>query len=273
MIDIFNANTIDPGLTSETVAKLAVPVVEPAILDLRTFCTPIQADYLKPQQKQLIADVVSASATQTNPTSYEQSDFELGTLEVTPTLFSQQWGFNSVQMNILGHDPRTVIRSHAIKLCETVQQTVFAPMTASNYGDATTKAASSFALADFETVLTSVSNRTVVALHTDYACLVKSTWLPSHQPNLVREVSSFTGAESNTAGFAARPEAVALVYGKPHNIPRGEAKVSMIDLPNGLKARLAIWMNIAARSMWGSIDIVVGVAKAKSTALRLLKSA
>jgi hypothetical protein len=87
--------------------------------------------------------------------------------------------------------------------------------------------------------------------------------------------TDWTGAGSNTTGFACNPQAIACGSGLPLTPPEGATGLSenVITLPGiGLSVANYTWFSLAYRNIWTSWDVMFGASVADTTAGVVIKS-
>lgn len=264
-----NTNT----LTLDKILSGSIPLQTPALPNLKTFCTILQLDDTVAGTTVELPVISTAQSVIENPTSYESHADTLDGVGITQVHLSSQFGVDRPSQNA-GLALQMQLASHLTLIQKAIQAKVFALLTASNFGTSVTVSSGSFALANLETLLTAVPNRTTVCLDTAYWSKVKPTWLPPTAQNVLAENSIWTGAEANTVGFVARPEAIGLAVGYPKAATTtNELRVQQIPLPIGVDVQLTTWLQRSGRALCASLDIVLAPAIGQSGALRLLKSA
>ena len=260
-------------LTLDRILAGSIPLQSPALPNLKTFCTILQLDDVAAGSSVEVPVVTVAQAVIENPTSYESHADTIDGVGVTQVHFSSQFGVDRPSQNA-GLALQMQIASHRMLMSKAIMAKLFALLTAANYGTSVTSSSAAFAVANMETLLTAVPNRTAVCLDSAYFAKVKSTWMPPLTESTLAENSVWTGAEANTVGFVARPEAIALPVGYPKpGTSTNELRVQMIPLSIGVDAQLTTWMQRSGRALCASLDIVIAPAIGQSAALRLIKSA
>lgn len=256
----------------ERILAGSIPLQTPALPDVRKFCTILPLDDVAPGAKANIPVVSAVQAVQENPASFENSGDTVDLAQVTPVHLSGQFGFSAPE-NASGMDLRMLLQSHLTKLQSAILAKIYAVLTTANYGVADTVSSAAWAEANLQAMLTAVPNRTALVLETAYWSKVRSDWLPPGSEAVLAECSTWTGAEANVVGFAARPEAIALGVGYPLAGPGDGLQTRKISLPIGLDVQMSHWFQRHGRAWRASLDIILAPEVGQSGALRLLKSA
>jgi hypothetical protein len=260
------------GLVSQLI-NAGIPLQRPAMPPVNLYCTPLKLDGPVVEGKVLVPVVTEVQAVQVNPTTFENHADTLDNSEATLVVYSAQFGFTN-PYQLKGINIGMVFQSHLTELEKKIQSAINAVITATKFtATPVDVSAGSWAVANLETLMAGVPSRSIVALAPDYFVKTKGTWMPSGEESRLREFSDLTGIGENVTGFAARPEAIALVYGYPHAGPAGQVTTSMIKLPIGLDVQFSRWFSRGGRSWSASLDICLSAEVGQAGALKLLRSA
>ncbi len=257
----------------EQIASGTIPMIRPAMPSLvgpGGYCTPMRLNGVVAAGKVNVPVVSAVQSVLTNPTNYENSGDTVDPSEVTIVHYSAQFGFNNPDAS-RGFELERLLGSHLVNIEQSIVAAVNGVITETNFGaPAVAVLPAAYAVGNLETLLGAVPGRSIIALDSPYFVKTKSTWMPSGQESLLKELSNLTGIGEGVRGFAARQEAIALVYGYPAPGPVNEVATSMISLPIGLDVQFSRWWQKSGRQWRGSLDICLVAAVGQAGALKLL---
>jgi len=295
---VYNANTIDTtNLTTAMLSSGLIVVLQNRLAPLASFTRDFGTDRMKPLAKVQVPIATAGGTAQSNATSFEDTTNFVGTLdnvEIAPARITAgahitpaelQGGFRMAQW--------AEIKAH--ELANKIQSLVNAIITTTNFdrsseldsgAKSVVSAAAAFAKTDLDDMWASISKsmQKYVMLDASYFKRFLPANLESFNPlqgNSLPGWDGFylntywTGAESNTKGFACNPQAVAVASGLPlASANRGASTaVQVVTLPDiALSIELQQWYSTETKTDWANWEVMFGAAKGDPAAGCLLKS-
>jgi hypothetical protein len=281
------ANTFDADLVVDTLAASAITILQARLANLGAFTTAFSPNALMPRSTVRVPIASVASSVATNPTNFETQTATLTEAIVDVNHYSAQFGLTAVEIN-QGFTLDKLAKIHLHALANKIMDVALTPVTVANYGAAgVVSSAANFDSADLQTLwgaLENGSQRNIVLDGAYYAKFLPTT-LESFDPTKVRtgiygfdgfyHNSRWDGAGTNVVGFAASPEALAVVAGLPHAslTPEGEVITENVLIPDlGITVQISTHYSRTTRSWHSSYDLMFGAAKADVTALSIITS-
>ena len=281
------ANTLSAALVPDTAADMAITVLQNKLASLSVFSTDFSSDLVDPTRPMAIPVVTGGSTTLTSPTDFEQGDSTVTSELVSPVHISQPFHVTQAELNS-GHKLERLFKVNLRKLADSINEKVYAPLTAANYTNPVVVAATPADLDTdaLKTVWSSISDADEknIVLKGDYY----ANYIPATRDNFelsdglhgfdkFRMNNSFSGAEANVVGFAADPQAMAIASRVPAMTDAARDAMieqQVIEIPDlGIAVQFCMWFSLSSRTTWASFDICVGSAKADTSALTLIKNA
>lgn len=295
---VYNANTIDTtNLTTAMLSSGLIVVLQHRLAPLASFTRDFGLDPIKPLAKIEVPIAEAGGTAQSNATDFEDTTNFVGTLnnvEISPARITAgahitpaelQGGFRMAQWSEI----------KANELADKIQSLVNAIITTTNFdrsseldsgSKSVTSAAAAFAKTDLDDMWASISksSQKFVMLDANYFKRFLPATLENFNPlqgNSLPGWDGFylntywTGAETNTKGFACNPQAIAVASGLPLASPnRGQnTAVQVITLPGlGLSIELQQWYSTATKKDWANWEVMFGAGKGDPAAGCLLKS-
>lgn len=280
------ANTFDSNLVQDVVTEEVVLVLQNRLAPLKAFSTDFSSEVIDTGRTRSLQVPIASStdAVQTNPTNFELGDTTLGAAQVDIAHYSKGFGLTSAQMN-QGHRLKRLVEINIHALADKLQAVLNAQITTTNFGAFAVTTDANFVSSGMPTLWAALKNGTKRVLVLDGS--LYSKLLPTTKENFaLGELGGYgwdggifmnnlwTGADANTKGFAASPEALAFAAALPYMDPAVEGLISNqtnIVIPDlGLTVQFNIWGSLQSRALRASFDIVFG-AKAVETTTPALK--
>ncbi len=285
------SNTYSSDLVTATLAETAMTVLQDQLCPLSAFSRDFGTDPLKPRATVQVKLVTAGSATQTNPTNFEQGDSTVDAVPVAVDQISQCFQVSNEDLNS-GLRLADLVTVNAKVFASTLLDLAFAPITEANFGAAVlTSAAPAFGWSDMPTLWAALKKSD--AKH----CILESEFYARllTQPGYFQALgegssgarvfgwdglfhtSRFNGAGANVKGFACNPSAIAVASGLPAvcnkiKIPGNSLDIQTVKVPGiDLAVAYCVWFSNATRSLWASFDVCFGASKGDTTALKIVK--
>jgi hypothetical protein len=281
------ANTFDADLVIDTLAASAITILQARLAPLNAFTTAFSPNALIPRSTVRVPMSTVASTVATNPTNFETQTATLSEAIVEVNQYSAQFGLTAVEIN-QGFTLDKLAKIHLHALANKIMDITLAPVTVANYGTASVvESAANFDSSDLRTLWGDLENGSMRNIVLDGAYYAKflPTTLESFDPTKTRvglygfdgfyHNSRWDGAGTNVVGFAASPEALAVVAGLPHAslTPEGEVITENVVIPDlGITVQISTHFSRTTRSWHSSYDLMFGAAKADTTALKIVTS-
>lgn len=294
----YNANTIDTtNLTTAMLSSGLIVVLQNRLAPLASFTRDFTIDPIKPLAVVQVPIATTGGTAQSNATDFEDTTNFVGTLDnvaITPARLTAgsyisaanlQGGFRMAQW--------AEIKAH--ELADKIQAAVNAIITTTNFdrkseltsgATSVVSTAAAFAKTDLDDMWASIAKSPMkyVMLDGNYFKRFLPANLESFNPlqgNSLPGWDGFylntywTGAETNTKGFACNPQAIAVAAGLPAASPnRGQnTSVQVVTLPGlALSVELQQWYSTSTKTDWANWEVMFGAAKGDPAAGCLLKS-
>lgn len=292
------ANTISSDLYVDVVSQRALNLLPDILAPLRLFTTDFTDEVVAggygpnaPLQSVVVPIASGTSAVLRNPTDYEQGDTTLSPVTVEPDVYSKPFHLTDQERNNgirFKHMIDANLRALANELLDVVFTYITTTGTALPFGTAVVdKAAGSFTGADLQALWAAIEKGTqknavlsgpyyskILPLNLqDFNIRNQSTAGIAGFDNIVH-CSRWSAAGTKVAGFAASPEAFAIVNRLPDlgGVEADLRDTTVITLPDlGLSLRWCHWTGGGkSRVEWMSFDTVFGAAVGDATALKIM---
>lgn len=283
------SNTIDSSLVKELIEdKKVVTTLNTRVMPwLNALSVQVAADPVAPLST-INVPVVSAGPTvQTNPTDFQSGNSTVDTAAVTVAQLTASFHITNAEAN-KGYSLMWLLKKAMQVLSMKVVDTILAPVTTSNFGTAVLDvAAASFSSTNLKTIWSGGNGKNFLthnlALDGEHYAQLLPTTLESfglggaaYGFDSIMCHNRWTGAGSNVCGFHFDSEAIAIGLGFP--AMNAEIARDMIASENVTLEELALpvqfnqWVERSSRTMWASLDIMVGAAAADKTAGELIEN-
>lgn len=301
--DVRNENTFSAAITTNFLIAGATTKLGPRVAALKAFARSKDVDPFKPLAKGIQKFNTSAqdgSDTMVNATDFtgqsngSAGDSTLTGIEIDTVQLSQPFHLTNAQLNS-GFRMADLIEAKLKSFASKIMQTVTAPMTVSNFAYQAPLIINpaAFGLSDLATLQGQLkrSDAKNVVLDGEYIARISNT--PGfYQPSgtvggaenawkafgwdVIAENTEWQGAGANVRGFACNPQAIGVINGLPINPVEGlesAIQTGSAILP-GLNVAIAtyLWMDVNARTMRGTFDIILGAALVDPTAGIIIQS-
>ena len=162
---------------------------------------------------------------------------------------------------------------------------LFAPLTAANYGTPVVDiAGGTLSKANLKTIWAACQNYGAKNLFLDggpYSDLIpestdqfKLSESGAYGFDGIHHSSRFNGAEAGVVGFCADSDAIAVAAGVPKVVEELERELTGLEevvLPNGITVQLYSWVSTKSRSVWRSLDVMIGAAAGDTSKVKLIE--
>jgi hypothetical protein len=286
------ANSFSASTIADIILGSEMLVLQNKVIDLDRFATNFSGDAIaltrngNGARSSLHVDLASgASATQTNPTNYEQGDSTLGAVSVSMNEYSQPFHITPAQAGS-GRKIEKLLTVNLHALQDKLDSVVKGLMTTANYGTAIlTKDPTTVTSADIKTIIQGTgkfSQRNLVADASFWAQFAVTTDKNSlgvmdgaYGLDSLSLSTDWSGAGSNVNGFVGDVSAIAMAARLPENTSEVNEQLDLatIELPNGLVVQVCKWVSLVSRNTWNSFDVVFGAGVGDATAGKLIQSA
>lgn len=290
VVPIYNANTIDAALTTDMLASGLILVLQNRLPALAGFTRDFGTDRMKPEATVQVGIITAGGTAQTNATDFEDATNFVGTKDnvaVTVDRITSGSHLTPVQLNS-GHQMSDWVMLKANELADKIQTLVNAVINTANFtADPVVSAAGAFGHDELGSAWEAIAKSSIknIMLHQSYWRRFLPTNMESFNPltgNTMPGWDGFflntmwTGAEANTYGFAANPQAIAIAAGLPLASPNREAAgttAQVITLPGiNLSVEQQQWYSNKTKTDWANWEVMFGAAKGDGTAGVLIKS-
>ena len=283
------ANTFDSTLVNTVLAQRAITKLQNKLAFLSFFTTDF-SDEVRDQRSRTInvPYISAASAVQTNPTDFESGDNTTVNCPVTMDHLSKSSYITSADYGTGSRLENFADMSIAV-IAAAIEAKVFALITEANYGSpaVTGITAGALSVANLKTLWAALPGDEKIAILKDneFANILPSdlnSFDVTKQKSgygysvIDRSGVGFASAGTKLVGFAATKGAIALASAIPAYTPQVQDLLdsTVVEVPGlGLYIQSNIWSSAKTRNTWHSFDVLVGAAKADTTALKLVKTA
>lgn len=278
---IRNANTVDAALANTILSSDAVTTMRTYFAPWTGFTRTVQMSPVSKRQTLEVPLVSSAGSMQTNATNYETGDTTLAPIAITTAEYSKSFHVTRPQTN-LGLQLSAHAPTHAKILGEGISALFTALMTNANYGaDVVIGAAADFSATDLPAILAYGKNYTKTTLVIDGGHL--AYLLPTSRESFVfgepgaygfdggiYKNNLWTSGATDICGLVCGADAIVSAWGQADGLPAGEAiSQSNIDIM-GFPVSVTVWFSRATREVWGSYQLIGGVAAGDKTQAEVL---
>ena len=284
-----NTGTTDASLIGSVLVNQAVLVLQNRLAPLRAFSRDFSGDAMAPNRPVVIPKVTAGGTAQASATDFEDTTNFVGTvtpITVTPTHRTAGGYMDQTDMN-RGMRVALWAEKKAQEIAENALATVTALITTGNFtATPHISAAAAFGGDDMRTIfglLKKCPTKYMVIDGEYYARLLPAT---REEYNVVEAAwpgwngvflnTIWTGATTNTVGFACDPQAIAVVAGipsLPESASRSSLNTSTFTVPElQLTVALNSWYSTKTRTDWFTYDVCFGAALLDATAGLLIKS-
>jgi hypothetical protein len=279
------ANTLSSSVVLDSLADQVITTLGNRLAPLSAFSRDFSATPMNQQTSVQVKKYTTASAIQTNPTSFETGDTTATNVNVFVNHYSKSFTLTSEELN-RSWKLMNAVDINAQIVANKIIDVALAPVTATNFATNVTIAQASFSATNVKTLWASVAKSPLRHLILD--SVAYSQLLPSDKNSFIPGSGAYgydgiflntrwTGAGTNIYGFACGPEAVAVASGIPmidDSVASLLAGQRVVELPGlGLSVQINLWGSLSTRSAWASMDVMFGAALGDNTAGAHVKSA
>jgi len=283
-----NANTTDSALVTDMLLDGATTVLQNRLAPLRAFSKEVSIDRIKPKAVLQHRQITAGGTAQSNATSFEDTTNFVGTEANIPITIAQLTSgghiTNAERQNGVTMDQWVQIKTAEIS--DKIMAAVAAVILEGTYtATPVTSAAAAFGAEELKTLWGQLKKSPIKNVILDgeyYARFIPSTLenfnvftvgIPGWDTVALNTV--WTGATTNTVGFACNPQAIVCGIGLPlrsdkANLVSSESVLSLPDL--GISVAVYNWYSNITRTEWATYDIMFGAAANDATAGVLIKS-
>ena len=274
------ANSFASALAVDTLAEESITTLGPVLGLLSNFSLDVAVNPVSPGSR-IQVEVVSGGATaQTNPSSYtSSSDSTKIARSVTVNQHSISFKVTQAELNN-GHRLRSLLRKNLQVIGTACRDAIFAPITAANYGAAVLDStAAAFDASDLQTVWAGTKDFPTRHLILDGGYFSKllptnaDSFLPGQSGaygfDSIGMNNAWAGAEAKVIGFCGSADALAIASGEPIMDDEIQDLLSFfepVELPGGLTAYLSSFTDLATRTRYMNISVMLGAAVGDNTA-------
>lgn len=279
------ANTFDSSLVIDRLVAGAVTKLQNKLAQFSAYSRDYGVDPLKPLSNVLVKLASTTQATLTDPTDFFVGGSKLDPISVTVHHKVQPMTLTFAEVN-QGFKLDDIAAAEAAKFADSLNDVVMALITEANFGNAAvTSSAAAFGDEELRTLYGALKKSDIknVMLESDYYARFLRTDALSlgAAPGRV----GFTGFYENTkwdaagasvVGFACNPQAIAIATGMPIIAPPVRAlmtEVREVVIPGiNLPVTFTLGANLQNRSIFASMETMIGAAVGDSTAGKIVKS-
>ena len=278
------ANTFPAALTAEFVSDEAITTLGPVLAALDAFEHRVAVDRISPGSVVQVPVVTAGAVAQTNPTSFEtNSDSTKIARSVTVDQHSVSFHVTQAELNN-GHRLRSLIRKNLQVIGNAARDSVFAPITAANYGAAILDVTpANFTSANLATIWAEGKDFPTKNLLIDGAYFAKllptnaDSFLPGSQGaygfDSIAMNNRWDGAGTGVIGFYGSRDSLAIASGEPVMDDEIQDLLSVYEvatLPGGLSAYISSWTSLATRKRFMNISVMLGAQVGDATAGKII---
>lgn len=278
------SNNLSASLVLDTVAQRSVTYLGNVFAPFSAFATDFSDEKYTQGQNVLVPVATAGATVQTNPTSWESGNTNIGNVNVPINQYSVSFRLSPRELNN-GFRLSQLVDINIQQLGNQICDIAFAPFTTTNFSNITV-AQNVLAAANLRTAYAAVARNRVKNLILDATAYAQ--FLPGSltteigpRPGLAGFDGVFlntrwTGAGTNIYGFAGGPSAIAMVAGLPEQVASEEfsglgleQRVVEVELggrgtldqgPSGprIPVLMSTWLSLATRVRWVSMDVMFG---------------
>ena len=275
-------------LTTDFLMKGVIIPLQSRLAPLNAFTKQFEPDPVKPLATVQIKVAGAASDTQVDPTNFAGGDSTLNAASVIMHQLSHPWHLTNQQFNS-GIELKDLFEINVQKFARTILDTVMAPVTTPNFpGSPFVMSAAAFGISDLDNLWAAIAKSPIKNLILSGNYFIRIANKPGfYQPtgtesgagwkpfgwDFIGQNDEWSGAEPNTWGFACNPQALGVVLGLPLQMDMPNVITTVLPLP-GVKAKalLNVWMDANARTVYCTLDVMLGTTLLDGTAGVLVKS-
>ncbi len=284
-------NTYSANLVTESLKKGALTILQNKFSPLRAIARTWEPDPVKPRATCEIKFVKSGATTQKNATNFETSgDSVIDAIPVTIDQYSQSFQISNADLQG-GLALDDLVKANVKTFCSTIMGVVLAPVTVAKFTahPAYVSSAAAFGFGDMAQLRATIKKADEKNLILDGEYFGAVTNQPGYfQPagttpgdgwkpfgwDFIGENTDWAGAGAGVRGLALSPQALGVVCGLPAQAPNSGNVLQreVIDLPElGIKVAAHTWFSLNTRSLWCSLDLMLGAHESDITAAVLIK--
>lgn len=286
---LLSANTVAAGLVLDTLGKKSKTTLGNVFAPLAAFATNVTEEPLTQGQRVQVPLASAGATAQTNPTNWESGDTQIDNVGVTVAQYSVSWHITPLQLNN-NFNLNQMIEINLQSFQNKVQDILFGPFAGVNFANFI-EAQATFSSTNMKALWASIAKSPVKNLILDSTAY--SNFLPASltteigpRPGLAGFDNVFlntrwNGAGTNVYGFAGGSQSVGYVAGLPAMVDeiREDINARIINVPIGkgegaltVPVMAAVWLSRATRTLWGSLDIMLGASKLDNSGGKMIKS-
>ena len=256
----------------------------------RAFSVSAQPEGIPVGRNTLQIEVSNAGSTvQTNPSTYLTGTGTNQNAAISVNEYSVTWQITSEE-GLQGHRFASGPGKNANQLADKVWAVVSALMVTGTFSNADLSVvATSFADSHRQHLWASITGST--ELHLVLSRAAMSGMLPENKNSFelsesgafgfsgLHTVSNWSAASANVYGFAAAPQAFAVVHGVPDrpaavtDSMTSAGRVETLQIPGGMAVEFSVWADPNTRVLYASLALCYGAAVTDDNALTLQLSA
>jgi len=267
------ANTYDADLVHEILSDVAETTLGPVLAKVNSFSLEVATMPIAPKSAIRVPLVSAGSTVLTDANDFESGDGTVGEILVSPAQKSVPFHASNTEMQ-KGHRVRNLLQKNMQVLGNAIQDIIFAPLTAANYGAAVLDlAGADITKANLKTVWAAAQNfgrKNLILDGAPYSQLIpesteqfKLTESGAYGFDSIMHSSRFDGAGTDVIGFVADQDAIAIAAGVPYVDDELEQELTGLEqvvLSNGMTVQLYSWVSTKTRAVWRSLDVMIGAA-------------
>ena len=277
---------LDAQLVVDRLADNFVVALGADLAPHRAFAVSAQPEGIPVGRNTFQIEVSNAGSTvQTNPTTYLTGTGTNTNAAIACSEYSVTWQITSEE-GLQGHRFATGPGKNANQLADKVWAVVSALMVTGTFTNADSSvAAASFSDSHRQHLWASITGSQ--ELHLVLSRAAMAGMLPSDKNSFelsesgaygfagLHTVSNWAAASSNVYGFAAAPQAFAVVHGSPDrpsavmDSMTSAGRVETLPIPGGMAVELSVWADPNTRVLYASLALCYGAAVTDATALTL----
>jgi hypothetical protein len=289
------ANTYSATLVTAKLLDGAITDLQNVWAPLGAFTLDFDPDAYKPNAVCILKHVTAGAATQTDATDFESGgNSTVAPVSITPHQYTQNFQVSNADLNN-GLRMENLTKINTGNFANKVIEVATVPITVAIFGAATvTSSAAAFSFTDLATLQAALKKSPIKNLILDGAYIARIANTPGFFQSagvvggnpgawkafgwdLIAQNTDWTGAGANVVGFACAPQAIAGVVGlplTPGGIPGGILAMNTEQVP-GLNITIAAftWFSTKTRTLWSSLDVILGVKECDTTAGFVITSA
>lgn len=284
------SNNYNSSLVTESLKKGAITILQNKFSPLRAIARSWEPDVLRPRATCEIKFVRSGATTLKNASDFEQGNCVIDAIPVTVDQYTQAFQIsNSDLQGGLALDD--LVKANTKAFCSTIMGVVLAPATVAKFTahPAYVSSPAAFGFGDMALLRAQIKKGDEKNLILDGEYFGAVTNQPGYfQPagttpgdgwkpfgwDFLGELTDWSGAGAGVRGLALSPQALGVVCGLPAQAPNSGNVLQreVIDLPElGIKVAAHTWFSLNTRSLWCSLDLMLGAHEGDITAAVLIK--